>query len=148
MLDTLDTAYSYFTVSQKPLGQENHGMDLNFPPGLDLLRFSAGGNTSGLPTVPVPLLKEELKPVGYKKSISVSFQGILQRHVIRELLNETYGKYFLFLDSNEDWKHILESSNFSLCPRGYRPSSFRLYEALQLGTIPIIIWEDEKWLPF
>ncbi|EIE18061.1 hypothetical protein COCSUDRAFT_9502, partial [Coccomyxa subellipsoidea C-169] len=54
----------------------------------------------------------------------------------------------LFLNPSDDWKIITESSNLSFCPRGYGPTSFRLYETLQLGTIPIYVWEDEKWLAF
>ena len=34
-----------------------------------------------------------------------------------------------------------------MSPRGYGRSSFRLYEAIQLGSIPVFIY-DHKWLPF
>jgi hypothetical protein len=48
------------------------------------------------------------------------------------------------------------NSKFALCPRGYGLNSFRLYEAMQLQTIPVIItndyylpWEDElNWEEF
>ena len=144
----LDRQYTYFTVSQKPLGAKHSGMGITFPPELDLLIFSAGGDHGHVPTIPVPLLKEELIPKGYAKSISVSFQGTLTRHTIRHLLHERFGMMYLFLENSENWKRILESSTFAFCPRGVRPTSFRLYEALQLGTIPIIVWEDDRWLPF
>lgn len=39
------------------------------------------------------------------------------------------------------------SNIFTLAPRGYGPASFRMYEAIKLGSIPIYI-SDEKWLPF
>ena len=38
-------------------------------------------------------------------------------------------------------------SKFSLSPRGYGPTSFRMYEILQLNSIPVIVY-DRKWLPF
>lgn len=41
----------------------------------------------------------------------------------------------------------LASSVFGLAPRGYGRTSFRLYEAMQLGAIPVYIY-DEPWLPF
>jgi glycosyltransferase involved in cell wall biosynthesis len=48
------------------------------------------------------------------------------------------------------------SSRFTLCPRGYGPASFRLYEAMQLGSVPVYIsdnhvlpWSDElDWEEF
>jgi hypothetical protein len=42
---------------------------------------------------------------------------------------------------------ITRRSIFSLCPRGYGRTSFRLYECLQLESIPVYIYDD-KWLPF
>jgi hypothetical protein len=41
----------------------------------------------------------------------------------------------------------LSASIFGLAPRGYGKTSFRLYEAMQLGAIPVYIY-DEPWLPF
>ena len=38
-------------------------------------------------------------------------------------------------------------SKFCLCPRGYGLNSFRLYEAMQLGCVPVII-TDEPYLPW
>jgi len=37
------------------------------------------------------------------------------------------------------------SSKFALCPRGTGPSSFRIFEAMQLGRAPVIISDD--WTP-
>ena len=39
----------------------------------------------------------------------------------------------------------LGRSAFVLCPRGYGPSSIRLFEAMQVGRCPVIISDD--WLP-
>jgi len=36
---------------------------------------------------------------------------------------------------------------FSLCPRGYGKTSFRINESLNLGAIPVYIY-DEPWIPF
>ena len=38
-------------------------------------------------------------------------------------------------------------SVFALCPRGYGKTSYRMYEAIQLGIIPVYIYDDE-WLPY
>lgn len=39
-------------------------------------------------------------------------------------------------------------SIFCLAPRGYGRNSFRFYEAIQLGSIPIYIYDDHNWLPY
>lgn len=43
---------------------------------------------------------------------------------------------------------ITARSKFTLCPRGYGAQSFRFYEALQLGSIPVYIHDDNKWQPY
>jgi len=51
----------------------------------------------------------------------------------------------------DDAKRFIEttlSSRFCLAPRGYGRSSFRFFEAIQLDTIPIYVWDDIKWLPY
>ena len=42
---------------------------------------------------------------------------------------------------------MLTQSIFSLCPRGFGPTSFRLYESIQLGAIPIYV-SDKFHLPY
>jgi hypothetical protein len=148
VINDLNTTYSYFTVSQWPLGNLHIGMNLKLPSELDLYVFSSGGDSSPMKSAAVPLLKEELHPVGLTKMIPVSFQGALYTDPVRTMLFDIFNTTYLFLDVCDNWKLVLESSIYALCPRGYRPSSFRLYEALQLGTIPIIVWDETKWLPY
>lgn len=37
------------------------------------------------------------------------------------------------------------NSKFVLCPRGWSPSSIRLYEVMQLGRVPVIL--SDQWVP-
>lgn len=41
----------------------------------------------------------------------------------------------------------MQRSRFALCPRGYAPTSFRMYEAMSFGCIPVYI-SDEFVLPW
>lgn len=43
------------------------------------------------------------------------------------------------------YQEILSRSRFVLCPRGRGTSTFRLYEALAAGRVPVIISDD--WIP-
>jgi hypothetical protein len=52
--------------------------------------------------------------------------------------------------SDKAWRNMtsmMSQSKFCLAPRGYAPTSFRLYEAMALGSIPVYI-SDEFILPF
>lgn len=45
-------------------------------------------------------------------------------------------------DYRAKYLDILARSRFILCPRGYGVSSFRIYEALRAGRVPVIISDD------
>lgn len=39
----------------------------------------------------------------------------------------------------EDYVNLIRKSRFSLCPAGWAPASFRIYESMALGKCPVII---------
>ena len=45
-------------------------------------------------------------------------------------------------------KYFFKASKFNLAPRGYGRSSYRLAEIVQMGRIPVYIFDDVKWLPY
>ena len=104
---------------------------------------------------PIPLLSENHKNlIPFQKKNLASFVGNLNTHQIRKELflqykddtdfvfktNVSFFKSFVF-------KKTTHQSYFALCPRGFGPSSFRLYEVLGMGQIPVYI-SDEFWLPY
>ena len=48
------------------------------------------------------------------------------------------------------WKQLMGRAVFNLAPRGTGPTSFRFYEALQMGTVPVYIYDHNAtlWLPY
>ena len=153
-LDGLNPIFDYFSVSQLDLAFGHPDLRLELPADLDFILYSAGGPPPGiahrnslLRVIPVPLLKEELVPTGLVKSIAVSSQSSLT-HPLRREIYSAHWRNFLFLNPGDDWKVVLESSEFALAPRGFGITSFRMYEAIQLGTVPVYVWELEKWLPY
>ena len=151
-LKELNPHHKYFTVAQ-----HDDAIREILPP--DTICFNAGGNGGG---IPIPLvcspIKEEIKPVVDKRDIFCSFVGSVT-HPIRAILYNKFNnnpKYYFIaknhsssVSQNElsNFINITSRSVFSLCPRGYGRSSFRLYEVMQLGSIPVFIY-DEKWVPF
>lgn len=145
-IDKLDKSKQYFSLVQYDDGI------LNDISGLDIIVFASGNNTSGY--YPIPLLTETLKveKIDYSiKNIFMSFTGA-DTHPIRQKLVKELGKHApisLELVSREKYIDQLKHSIFALCPRGYGVTSFRLYEAMQYGAIPIYISDDGNFLePF
>jgi hypothetical protein len=66
-------------------------------------------------------------------------------------LLDTSGTHYWLLSSDakaafeNDYVCALLASKFALCPRGIGPSSYRLFEAMQLGITPVII--SDEWVP-
>ena len=150
-INTLDRDIKYYTVLQIDNGFDHPGLQLSIPTGLDLEIFSAGGYTksSKAINIPIPLLKREERPIGIEKTIFMSFVGSTQTHSTREDMVRQLNESALFFNSIPNWNSIIEKSYFSLCPRGYGLTSFRLSEAIGLLSVPIYIWdEDGPMLPF
>tara|TARA_R100000231_G_scaffold43851_1_gene37952 strand:- start:2964 stop:3842 length:879 start_codon:yes stop_codon:yes gene_type:complete len=124
--------------------------------------FSTGGGFNsplGINSTyePIPLICDPHpgEPVNDKK-YKVGFAGRLDTHPIRQVMYEKLKKfddYKFYIDTNwkpdrfVDFREILYNSIFALAPRGYGPTSFRLYEAIEMECIPIYIGDD-FWLPF
>ncbi|MBD2297295.1 exostosin family protein [Nostoc sp. FACHB-190] len=113
----------------------------------NVLVFSAGGGGD----IPIPLLKGSPSFKCDTKEILVSFMGRLggasNAGNVRQQMYEAL-KDFAYFGQGANWRSIMEKSIFTLCPRGLGKTSFRLYEAISVGSIPIYIWDDIEWLPY
>lgn len=167
-LSTLDERYLYFTIFHLDRGIGTtlpfkyvyalnvfKSMDwkFNIPRSIQVVGFHAGGCSvcdRFKQLIPIPLLKEELPACGPQRKIThnVIFQGRTQTHTARKELVNLYHEHLSFLPKGQSWIRQTCSSNFTLCPRGFGETSFRLYESIQLGSIPIYIWEGQPVLPF
>jgi hypothetical protein len=134
----------YFTVVQN-----DDGILEDVPSNLTV--FGAGG----VGDVPIPLIKDRLVAPEGKRDILCSFMGLSEgahdrtgvRSRMKEALSREPGFYF-GSGSLQEFIGITSRSIFALCPRGWGRTSFRLYEAIALGTIPVYIWDDVPWLPY
>lgn len=141
----------YFTISQ-----HDDAVKERLPK--NTLSFESGGNGIGIP-IPLicsPLEKQYIQYVD--KEIFCSFIGSIT-HEIRNKIQHRYSadKDFILYEknwtptvNNNDFNtfiNITKRSKFTLCPRGYGAQSFRLYEVLQLNSVPVIVY-DKEWFPF
>lgn len=142
---------SYFTVSthdDAPMG--------NFPPSTR--HFYAGGN-SPIGTDPIPLVCSKIDyDLDPQKLIFCSFVGSatnpVRNHALQYfhsrqgyVINAFHWKPDVSIDQQNMFLDYTSRSRFTLCPRGYGATSYRLYEAMQLGSIPVYI-SDKHMLPW
>ena len=153
VLNRLDPNKKYFTVCQHDDAPRER-----LPK--DTLVFSAGGNVINEQTVAIPLICSEIKNPNpaQQKQFFCSFIGSVTHPIREKMISCLKGKNDYVL-SYQNWtpsvqskqfehfKTVTENSVFCLCPRGYGKSSFRLYEAMQLGAIPVYI-SDHHYLPW
>jgi hypothetical protein len=151
VLNKLDQSKKYFTISQ-----HDDCVYENLPKNTTI--FSMGGNKVGKNIIPIPLICSPINYEKKQKEIKTSFVGSLT-HPIRNKLFQTYKEDSDFFFKIKEWELLTNNSNvinfmdimsksiFSLCPRGYGKTSFRLYESMQLDSIPVYIY-DESWLPW
>jgi len=141
----------YFTVVQFDEGVKHNRL----PP--DTLVFGCcEGN------IPIPLTYESkffdsiIPKKWSEKTIFCSFIGGYT-HTVRRQLTECVEKladYYIYVTKqgeiyNKDlYVEKSMNSKFCLAPRGFGRSSFRFFEVLKLGSIPVYIWDDKDWLPF
>ena len=150
-LDGLDRSKKYFTVIQYDDGILQNIDDL------DILIFGAGGG--GEKTIseknlgyPIPLICLPTPDVrkNRERDMLCSFIGkFTNKYKIRLLLRQLYGNKILVegVLGYKTFVDVMERSVFSLCPRGYGATSFRICEALQHGSIPVYVY-DKPWIPW
>ena len=155
--NNLKSNKKYFTIVQYAGGP--------LVPLPNTIIFSMGGtfNTKNHKTskvIPLPLIYDGIieKRID-KKNYLASYIG-RPTHDIRlkiekklKNIDNFYIKNLNSMDSNISnrdlnlFADMINQSYFSICPRGFGPTSFRLYESIQAGTIPIYI-TDKFFLPF
>lgn len=140
-LNKLDRNTKYYTIIQYDNGILNH---INH---LDIQVFSMSG---GRTDYPLPLIA---MPHAYsfnfrRRPFFANFIGKVTHPVREQVLKaQAPGNYIMtYKHKLGDYCRIIASSKFTLCPRGFGPTSFRIQEALQFGSIPVYI-SDEFVIP-
>lgn len=100
-------------------------------------------------------------PADAERRYLFSFAGASDTHPVRARILALQALDVLLIDtgSQRAWElapqdkaryesryfEACRASHFILCPRGAGPSSYRLYEAMQLGRAPVVI--SDGWVP-
>ena len=149
-LNSLDKNLKYFTITQ-------HDNAIQESYDIDLLHYSAGGNKGD---VYLPLICSSMKDITREsRNIFASFQGYMSDKR-KALLGPLFGQPQKYVmggrgfwrsqvpkEEQDVFRKLMANSIFAICPRGVGATSFRMYEAMQYGTIPIYI-SDKHCLPW
>jgi hypothetical protein len=174
-INSLDKSKKYFTVVQYDSGiyVKNYDIDimvftasggglnigigdLDADPCMCKVKFNDTVRTvfcGNKGSYDIPLLcLPEIPFLNLERDIYCSFMGRMDTHTLRMEIRDTLqnNNEFKFWETvdYETYKQILNRSIFSLAPRGFGYTSFRLYEAIAANSIPIFVWEDKICLPF
>ncbi len=112
---------------------------------------------------PYPALPTSTRPDAHAPDLLFSFSGAVTHPVRRAVLaldsercflrDTTAINFFGWVEGSADdrraaarreFEATIARSKFVLCPRGHSPSSFRLYETLSAGRVPVVI--SDSWL--
>jgi hypothetical protein len=137
-INTLDPNKPMFTVTQYDLGVLTDISRLN------IKVFGSGG---GRIDFPLPLI---CQPHGVAdvadRDIFASFVGSLTHPIRSEMIKLASPEWYVSTEhhSINNFCNILARSIYSLVPRGFGPTSFRICESLEQGSIPVYI--SDHWI--
>jgi hypothetical protein len=141
-LDQLPRDQQYYTVIQYDDGI------LENTEGLDIMIFSAGHPVG----IPIPLLPSHM-PVAKRKQDKVHrvYGCLNDTHHLRTMAKQKLAANPAMVWDNNvapmEYLKRTETYSHTLAPRGYGVTSFRMYEAILLGAVPIYL-SDVFWLPY
>ena len=112
------------------------------------IQFLASRKTETGIDVPLLCVPHRLPWLKPKKKLKASFIGRLSTHEIRgQMADQLKKRSDVFIsDGSNGTRHFVKhtlQSYVSLSPRGYGGSSFRFFEAMQLGIVPYLIGEPD-----
>jgi len=105
--------------------------------------------------VPIPLVRAEIpyEPLPQQFEQDIGFFGnskqasrpqmLAQLHTLSTERNLTFRH-----GQGPTWQKDMSNTKFNLAPRGYGRSSFRFAEAIQMGRVPIFLYDDLPWIPY
>ena len=107
--------------------------------------------------IPIPLKCKDHPVSGNNTKYKAGFVGRLFTHSCRYKIVNKFSKldgYAIYgsetIPQSQQinlFREVTSNSIFSFAPRGFGLTSFRLLEAIQMGSIPIYV-SDDHWLPF
>jgi hypothetical protein len=158
LLTNLEKEKEYFAVVQHA-----DGIHVQLPPNTIQFGMGSPGKRTNGQVIPLPLIYETtdrrfVQKTTTKQDIFCSFVGSMTHECRKAMLKPLQGNPNIYIsitpwtnkvpiENQTKFIDITRRSRFTLAPRGYGPTSFRLYEAFVLDSVPVYIY-DTPWLPY
>lgn len=131
-IDSLPTDRQIFSVTQ---------YDLGIIANISRLNIKVFGSGGGRIDFPLPLV---CQPHGYDnrpKTIFANFVGSITHPIRKRMIEACPDEWYIHTKPHEikTFCAVLARSIFTLCPRGFGLTSFRICEALEQKSIPVYI---------
>lgn len=119
------------------------------PGGKTLLASFVGAIECGGPDTPRPMGRSSWDPNGAGATIRRKMRDVFSQEPDCLIQVQSIAGNWNANDraKHEQFRETARRSWFGLAPRGYGKTSYRLYEMLHFGAIPVYIY-DEPWLPY
>jgi hypothetical protein len=145
-IDELDRSEKYWTAYQY-----DNGCLVDFK-DLDIVTFGMSyRNESEKPTYNLPLIGQPFAAIHCGKKYKACFVGSITDPVREEMVQVLKGKEGYFISTHPmgelEYHQVLAESIFCLAPRGFGLPSFRSFEGMIHGAIPVYI-SDKFMSPF
>lgn len=139
-LNNIDITKKYYTIVQyddgiKPFNNLSH---------LDIKVFSMSGEPMDC-ALPLICSKHRFAYNG-ERDLFANFIGKITHPIRQQVIDAVKGNSKYKINTStvelEEYCKILSRSIYTLCPRGYGRTSFRIMEAIQYGSIPVYISDE------
>ena len=128
-----------FTICEYDIVDMQPSIDL-----CDMIVFTASRHSDN-GCIDIPLLCSPHRELPYKKNRKwlASFMGKFETHGVREEMRQALqNRDDVYISKSKDTQAYIElmaDSYIALAPRGYGGQTFRFYEAMQFGCVPMLI---------
>jgi len=148
LFDGLDRSKKYWCVWQYDDGLLIDTKDL------DIVTFGMSYRLpEQKPIYVIPLIGQMPEYLGINNNSYVaSFIGNVTHPLREKIINYLENKEGFYVTKTTHhyslYTQIMCQSAFSICPVGYGKTSFRHYESINQGSIPVVVFEDEVMEPY
>lgn len=130
-----DPGTQYWTVCEYA-----DGIKIDASPNLHVFYCACDGGTT------LPLLCDPHPEMESRYKYLATFCGSFDTHPVRRKMRDVLRGDARFCvvgpTGTGAFCRLMHDSKYALCPRGYGPTSYRLYEAIQMGCVPVYIYDD------
>lgn len=144
----LNSSFLYFTVSKSIMGVEET-TEHCIPPNVFVVNQGGKGHMALFAHLLDLKPEADLNQNTFK--YDVIFLGREKTHYQRKIINDRIrntSDLSFYSGLSDDWKKMFSQSKAILCPRGYGRTTSRVIESLQLGYIPIYVYDDVIYLEY